>query len=518
MTGPGFHQRARSLRSATPSACHLPGPLACAAACLVLAAPPGWAQGSGTSASASIDTRLSFNVNSRLGGRDDPWWTSEVTPGFRLQSRAGRVIGSLDYGLVLAAQTRSDKRTEVGNRLAASFNAEVYDRRFFVEGRASVNRQSSNAFSTQYASGSGNELFDVTNRTEVATLSLSPSWRGVFGGAVSYELRLLADASDSRGSITGDQHRTGGTATLSSAIRGTPLTWALNATQSQTEFRAGRRTRAELATATLGWIPDPDYAFSLRGGTERQDTDSSELRSSNTWGAGATWRPSPRTRFQLNYQDRYFGSGWTGGVEYRMPRTAVSFSSSRETSDGLGSSFAPVTQFQAFMALLTEDIPDPAARETYVLAQLASQQIDPNAVAVPAFVTTAVSLVERHQLGLSWSGRRLSMSAQAYRSINRVIDTVVPELSRQPVRQSGYSGNLAYRLTPQSGLVLTGSRQMTGSVPGRGGTDLKSLLLSYTHRQGQRTTLALSTRYTVFNSPTEPYREASIQAALGHRF
>ncbi len=486
-------------------------------ALLVLAGPAS-AQGSGFQASARVDSRLSFNVNSRLGGRDDPWWTTEVTPGIRLQSRGGRVVGSLDYGLVLAAQTRSDKRTEVGNRLSGSFSAEVHDRRFFVEGRAAINRQSTNAFSTQYASGSGNELFDVTNRTEVASLSLSPLWRGVFASSVQYEFRLLADATDSRGSSTGDQTRTGATATVSSAIRGTPLTWALNASSAETEFRAGRSTRSEQAFATLGWIPDPDYVLSLRGGTERQDTDSSALRSSNTWGAGATWRPSPRTRFQLNYLDRYFGTGWSGAIEYRLPRTSFSLSSSRDTSDGLGTSFAPVSQFQAFMASLADEIPDLAQREAFVRALLADQQLDPNAIAVPAFVTSAVTLTERHQLTATWSGRRLTMSAQAYRAVSRVIDTVVPELSRLPVRQSGYTGSASYRLTPQAGLVVSGARQMTGSSGARAGTDLKTLSLAYTHRQGQRTTLSLSARYTVFNSTIEPYREASVQAALGHRF
>ncbi len=476
----------------------------------------GWAQG--TEVTASIDTRLSLNVNSRLGGRDDPWWTTEVTPGIRLQSRSGRVIGSLDYGLVLAAQTRTEKRTEVGNRLSAVFDAEVYDRRLFVEGRASISRQSTNAFGTQYASGSSNELFDVTNRTEVATLSLSPSWRGVLASAVSYEVRLLADASDSRDSITGDQTRTGATASLSSAIRGTPLTWALNASTSETEFRAGRTNRSEQAVATLGWIPDPDYTFSLRAGTERQNTSSSQLSSGDTWGAGATWRPSPRTRFQLNYLDRYFGAGWTGAVEYRLPRTAFSLSSSRDTSDSVGARFASLTQFEALMALYEEDIPNVAEREGFVRALLASQQVDPNEIAIPAFVTSAVSLSERHQASLVWSGRRLSLSAQAYRAVTRVIDSVVPELSRESVRQSGYTGNVSYRLTPQTGLVISGSRQMTAGTTARGGTDLKTLSLSLTQRPGRRTTLSMSARYTVFNSPTEPYREASVQAALGHRF
>ena len=516
MAGPGSHKHV--VRGCSWGAAAFGGP-GCWLALAALALPGAVsAQGSGLQASASIDSRLSFNVNSRFGGRDDPWWTTEVTPAIRLQSRGGRVTGSLDYGLVLAAQTRSDKRTEVGNRLTGSFNADVYDRRLFVDGRASITRQSTNAFATQYAQGSSNDLFDVTNRTEVANVSLSPLWRGVLGTAVQYELRLLADVSDSRGTTIGDQTRTGATATVSSAISGTALTWALNASGSETEFKEGRSTRSEQATATLGWMPDPDYSFSLRGGTERQDTDSSALRSSNTWGAGATWRPSPRTRVQLSYDDRFFGAGWTGVVEYRMPRSAISVSSTRESSDGLGSQFSAVSQFDAYMAQYAEQIPNVAEREVFVRALLATQQIDPNATVVPAFVTTAVSVSERHQLTLSWSGKRLSMSAQAYRSQTQVIDSLALAPSRLPARQSGYTGSASYRLDPQADLVLTGSRQMIGSTDAQAGTDLKSLSLAYAYRQGLRTTLSLSARYTVFNSTIEPYREASVQAALGHRF
>jgi uncharacterized protein (PEP-CTERM system associated) len=477
-----------------------------------------WAQRAGSFASASIDSRLGFNVNSRLGGREDPWWSTEVTPGIRLQSNSGRVVGSLDYGLVLAAQSRGDVRSEVGNRLTASFSADVVDQRFFLDGRASISKQSATAISTQYAANSSSALFDTESRAEVATFSLSPSVRGVIGAAVTYDFRLTADATDRRGSSVGDQQRMGGSVTLSSAVRGTMLTWALNATTSETEFRTGRTTRSESTTASLGWLPDPDFTFSVRGGTERQDVDSSGPRSTNTWGAGATWRPSNRTRVQVNYLDRYFGTGWSGVAEYRFARTAFSFSTTRDTSDGFGTSFAPVTQFQAFMSLFAREIPDSAARESFVRALLASENIDPNDIAVPGFVTGAVSLNERNQLGVVRTGQRLSLSLQAFRTVNRVIDTFVPELSRAPVRQSGYVGSASYRLTPRSSIVLSGTRQMTRSIALPEGTDLKSLSLSLTNRPGQATTLTMSARYSVFNSPVDPYREASIQAALGHRF
>ena len=473
---------------------------------------------SGSGISASIDTRLGFNINSRLGGRDDPWWTSEVTPGIRLQSRSGRVVGSLDYGLVLSTQTRGEDRSQVGNRLSASFSADVVDRRLFLEGRASITQQATNAFSTQYASGSSSAAFDRDNRTEVANLSLSPVLRGVFGGAVNYEIRLNADATDNRESSTGDQVRTGGSVGLSSAIRSTRLTWSLNARSLETDYRLGRTTSSQSALATLGWFADADLTFFARGGTERQNVDSIQARSSNTWGLGATWRPSPRTRLQLNVDDRFFGRGWNGVVEYRMPRSLFTLGTSRESTDVTGSRFEPLSQFQATMSLLAAEYPDEVEREAAALALLASLGIDPNEVVRPGFVTSAVSVAERHRVGWTWNGRRLSMSIQAYRATTQVIDADVPEISREPVRQRGYTSTASYRLTPRISVVVNGSRQMNAGDSSGRRTDLKSLSVSLSQRLGPRTNLSGSSRYSVFNSPVNPYREAAVQLALGHRF
>ena len=78
---------------------------------LALALLPGWAasawaQARGTSFSAGLDTRLGYNVNSRLGGLEGAEWIGEVTPSVRLQRRSGRVQGSLDYGLSLEGSWR----------------------------------------------------------------------------------------------------------------------------------------------------------------------------------------------------------------------------------------------------------------------------------------------------------------------------------------------------------------------------------------------------------------------------
>ena len=474
-----------------------------------------WAQARTQSISAGLDTRLSYNVNSRLGGVDGAEWIGEVTPSVSLQSRSGRVQGSLNYGLTLLERSRQEPSSETLNRLAASFSAEAVPRHLYLDGSATIAQQSASPFGLQSASTSAS---DNPNRAEVGTASISPVLRGVIGGAVTAEARLTASAVNTRGTLQGDNTQTGGSLSLSSMVPGTLISWGLTAQSSETDFRIGRTTRTDTANATLGWQADADLSLTARGGTETQNVAELESRRTNTWGVGANWRPSPRTRLQLNLDDRYFGRGYSVLGEYRLPRTSFSWSSSRDTSNGDGGTVEPLTLYQQFMALLATAIPDPVARDAAVRAELALQGVDPLAVVRPGFVLSSVSLVERHQFSWAWSGRRLSFSAQANRSVTKGLDIALGETEREPVRQSGYSANVAYRLSPTSSLSAGGSRQMTRATSTQAANDLKSASVSYTEQIGRRTNASLSARYSVFNSTIDPYREAALTASLVMRF
>lgn len=465
--------------------------------------------------SASLDTRLSYNINSRLGGWDGAEWIGEVTPAVSLESRSGRVVGSLNYGLTLIERSRQEPSSDTVNRLSASFSAEAVPRHFYVDGSATISQQSISPFGLQAV---GASVSDNPNRAEVGTASLSPVLRGVLGGAVNVEARLNAAAINTRRTLVGDNTQTGGSLSLSSALPGSLVTWGLSARSSETDFRIGRTTRSESATATLGWQADADLSLTARGGTESQDVQEFDSQRTNTWGVGASWRPSPRTRLQADLDDRFFGRGYSVIAEYRLPRTSFTWSSNRDTSNSAGSRFEPITQFQQFMALFATDIPDPVAREAAVRELLATMGLDPQQVVQPGFVSAAVSIAERHQLSWAWSGLRLSFSAQAFRSTTTVIDAAATDAAREPVRLSGYSANVSYRVSPTSSLTATGSRQMTQATSTQASNDLKSAGLTWTEQLGRRTNASLSARYSVFNSATDPYREASVAASLVMRF
>lgn len=465
--------------------------------------------------SAGLSTDLSYNINSRLGGRDGAEWIGRVTPSLSLQSRTGRVVGSLDYGLTLTERSRQEPSSDVSNRLSANFSAEAVPRHFYIDGTASIGQQSNSAFGLQSV---GSSASDNPNRSEVGTASLSPVLRGVLAGAVNVEARLNASAVNTRRSLVGDNIQTGGSLSMSSALPGTLITWGLSARSTETDFRVGRTTRADSATATLVWQADADLSFSARGGTESQDVQEFESRRTSTWGVGGVWRPSPRTRLQADLDDRFFGRGYSVVAEYRLPRSSLTWSSNRDTSNGAGSRFEAITQFQQLMALFAASIPDPVAREAFVREQLAALGIDPLQVVQPGFVSAAVSVSERHQLSWVWSGQRLSFTALGSRSTSTVIDAAANDIAREPVRQHGYSANVSYRVSPTSNLTATGSRQMTKATSTQPSNDLKSATLSWTEQLGRRTNASLSTRYSVFNSATDPYREAAITASLVMRF
>ena len=88
----------------------------------------------------------------------------------------------------------------------------------------------------------------------------------------------------------------------------------------------------------------------------------------------------------------------------------------------------------------------------------------------------------------------------------------------EAVRQRSYTSSVGYRLTPTATLSLTGSRLMTLGTEARQGTDLKSLSMGYSDQLSRLVGMTLNIRYSVFNSPTDPYREISATAAVSLRF
>jgi len=483
---------------------------------------PASAQDAGQARSSSLAPTFAaeeayVETRGRAVGENGGELITRLSPGLRLSSRSGRIQGSLDYAadLIYRSGHEDTKGGEVQHALSAAFVAEAVPNRAFVEARATVSQQSISAFGQQSVDG----LQDNPNRTEVASVSVSPYLRGNLGTLADYELRADAGLTRTRHS-TADSTNTGGSFVLKSARGGSMFGWSLLATQQRVDFKETGTTDNARLNATVSVTPMPELRLSASAGRESVDEgNGTEKRTLNTNGVGLQWTPTARTNLSIDAEERYFGHSNRVAFSHRMPRSIWTYSLTRDATGGSATS-RPVTLYQLLYEQAASQYPDPAVREQAVLDFLRTAGRDPNEIIGAGFVNSAISLQRRQDLSFAWLGLRTTFTVNAFTSDVRLLDSTASTdpAAGEAVRQHGYSATLTHRLTPVSSINFTGSRQMTFDTPTRAGNDLKSAGISLISQLGQRTSGQLGARYTVFNSPTDPYRESSLTGSLSLRF
>ncbi len=418
----------------------------------------------------------------------------------------------MNYSLILSHHQKAFDGENVHHQLNASFSAEAIERWAYVDMNATVTQQSASAYGQQTTADSTR---DNANRIEVGTLNISPYVRGVLGAAVNYELRLTASGTNGRRSIAADSTSVGGGLSLSSAIRGSLIGWGFTANHVKQDYRAGRESTNDRYSGSLSFIPDPDLTLDVRAGQESNNIASLSRTTYNNWGAGLTWRPSPRTRAQFQVDERYFGRSHQIVIEHRLATLSFQFTSSRDAGGGTdtGGSGQPVTIYQALDRLLATQFPDPVERDARI--RLLLGDVDPGQLVGGGAINSAVTVTQRNQFLVSYGGTRLSGTVQLYSTSSKAADTTA---ATNATKQWGYLGTVSYRLTPTASLNMTGSRLLTHGTATLAGTELKSATLGWTDQIARRTTASVNLRYSVFNSITDPYREAAISASLSQRF
>jgi len=500
-----------------------------ASAACVFASPAG-AQDAGTG-NRNFVMAPTFSVEEtyletrgRITGSNGRESITRISPGLRLSSRSGRVQGALDYAgnLLYRAGREESAGADFQNSLNAAFVVEAVSNWLFVDARASISQQAISAFGQQSVEGSQQSN---ANRSEVSTLSLSPYARGNLGSWASYEVRLNASGTSSGTAEASDSRSSGGSVLVQSARGGSMLGWALSASQQRVEYTGFSTSEIDTGrvNATVSLTPDPSLRLSASAGRESVDQSrGAEHRSDTTSGVGLQWSPSPRTSLLIDVAERYFGRSARVGFSHRLSRTILSYSYTRDLNQGadafnLGQ---PKTMFQLFFEQAASAFPDPAEREAAVLARLNGLGLDPNQLVATSFLSSTLSVQQRQDVAFVWLGLRTTLNVQAYTNAQSQLISIVgsdPTIG-EAVRVHGYSSSVSYRLTPQTSITAGGSRQMTFGTGVRAGNDLKSANLSLTSQVGARTTAQLGSRYTVFNSTTDPYRETSVSASLSLRF
>jgi len=488
-------------------------------------APRGAAAGRRLTITTAIEASETYNEtrSSALAERNGVDFVTRVSPSLRLNLQSGRLQGNASWVGSASHHSRDSgvrdsEPKAFQQNLNSNLTAELVEGHVFFDGRAGISQQALSAFDRQSAPDS---VAGNANRTEVGSLYLSPSFRSRISDWAKAEFRLVASGTNGRDSIAADSTTLGASVSLASAGRGLGLGWAFSANHQTTDPKASRETVNDRVNASLTWRPDIDWEFSANAGQEDTDVGGLERRRYDNWGLGLRWTPSPRTELSLNSDRRFFGDGWRFVFQHRTPRTVWRYSTTRDVSNGSDPAGVgqPQTAYQLLFAQFASRFPDPVEREQAVRDFLRALGIPAESLVSGGSVNGAISLQERHDLSAAWTGRRASVTVSAFSSDTRVLDTV-SAVATDPGRTQlwGWNVALGWRLTPQWSISLLGSRQLVQGNASNPGNELKSVTASLSGQLGPRTTLGLNGRYSVFNSPRDPYRETALGASLGLRF
>jgi len=446
----------------------------------------------------------------------------DAEPGHQHANEVGACRGLTRLHAQRIFHARSSGQNTLPERAGCQFVGRALEDRLFLEASAGISQRTIDPFGTQ---SQGTGLVN-DNSTEVYDLSISPSFRSRLGSFA--EFRASAGWSTTAASSTD----LGDNTTLDAAVglsggQGR-WGWGLDATWSQSDYDASRRTTDDLVFATLRYAPTYDLQLSVRGGIEGQDVRTGQRQTTEFYGFGINWQPSPRTSLSYQRDERYFGRSHNFSFQYRRARSIWSYTDSRGINDEGAydplylNQGASVSNYDLFYALFRLAGARPALREQLVLSFLQANGIDPNAAVSSGFLNSGQTVQRSQNLSVALLGQRTTVTLSAFATDTEPVETAdittgdLADVGR--VRQLGYTAGVSHRLTPTSSVGLTASLLRTLDEPGQAGNEERLLTLNWSGQIGYRTFASASVRRTVFSSTTNPYNESAINASVRWEF
>ncbi len=445
----------------------------------------------------------------------------EVSPGVRLVMNGPRVKGFLDYalrGLYYAQGTSGDN---LRHALNASGTLNAWDNRAFIDVAGVIDDQAVSAF------GPSASAFGDTNRSQTASLRVSPYLKGSLAGAADYELRYNLETRNTRTDTRSDVTVQALSLALGSHPQGQTLGWSFNASSQDVSYSLGRDTRADSLRAGLVVAITPQLRSTVYAGVESNDILTPASQSYNTTGVDLEWRPSARTRVFVGLEDRYFGSAHNIALEHRTARTVWRLTDTRGVND------SPLQAAQASLGsiytlldnLYASTVPDPVERAKRINAELLSLGLPADAQIFQSFLSSSATVERSQALSLALVGQRTVVTFALSRNRSQRLQTLLSLGddfdTNSRIDQQGWGINLAHRLTPLSSLSAALDRQISeGSGTGLTQTNRStSFTLGFTTRLAPRTSGSLQLRRTQYdNSAVNAFGETAISGLLTHRF
>lgn len=442
---------------------------------------------------------------------------TRLSAGVALRARSGLVRGFLDYSLSQVLYS-AGQQNSLQNALNANVDTELVDGRAKLGVTAAISQSAVSAFGAQPSLGGGSQA----NTTEVRNLRVTPSFQGPIGSALRYTSQVSYALTDARDTQVGD----GSTASAAVHIQPTLLTrlsWGLDGSHQRTAYKLGRTTTNDRLSGTATTqLHDLDLQLQAGAGVELTDLSTVQRTSYHTWGLGATWTPSTRTRVAAQYDHRFYGASHSLTLEHRTALTTWRLTDSRSlsTAGDQPAAAGRGTAYDLFYSQFASLIPDPVKRQDFTNDFLSKQGIIPGQQI--GFLRSSASVLEAQEASVAWRNVRSTAVIAFTRTATRRLDTsagMVGDLANSAtVRQRGLSVNLTHRLTPQSTLNLLATEQRGQGDQANQRSRQRQFSLQATTTPTVGSTLTGGIRRALYDTFPTAYGESAIFATYGIRF
>lgn len=413
-----------------------------------------------------VGLKGTYTDNLRLApkGSEESDFVTEISPGVSISGQGSRLQVSADYVLTYRAYAENASANGHQNSLRSNALLDVWDRKLFLQGSASIAQQ--NLSPLGVASASNINL--TPNRTEVRQASLSPYWVSRLGTFASLQARYSWIQYESSG-VTQvlDTETQGVQITVASGPEFSDLGWSLSFSQQQIDSSSGQFTRRDLESTTANVRYRVWPTLFVLGTLGRDHNTYGSARGStggDFYSLGLEWAPSVRTHVRGELGERYFGNTASFNAEHRTRLTSWQLTYSEQIIATPGQFILPVSLDTTATVdrLFQAQFPDPIERQQIVQAYILQNGLPSSLATSIDFLTNQVSLSKRLQGIFGLRGTRGSFLLSIFRD-NRSSETVSasvlptdPFALSRTVIQTGYSGILSWRFSE----LTTGSASL----------------------------------------------------------
>ena len=463
-------------------------------------------------------TTLTDNVNLSTDDRRADLIT-QISPGISVTSNTRRVKGYLNYSVSALVYASESSNNEIQHALNAAATVEAVEDWAFVDVRGVVSQELVSAFGTQSReSGAVN-----SNRTQVATYSVSPYVRGRIGDLATYDVRLTYQGSSGGESSTYDASTYEARARVAGATALRSVGWAVDATRQAFQNDTAGTSRTDRLRASVSYAVTPEFQVSITGGRESEDISGLGSQSFTTSGWGFNWIPTERTRVSASREKRFFGNSHAYTLEHRTPRTVWRYNDNRDLTSGFSQfRLSRGTAYDLLFEQFASRYPDPVERDARVTEALQRSGTPPNSPALTGSLAAATLVQRRQEFAFAWLGVRdtltVSIAQGQGQRADRVVVVTDDFANGNRVTQRGISVSLGHRLTPISAVSITAnSQRSTGTVDTRT-SRLDTVALAWSGSFGARTTGSIAARHTRSGGSATNYTESALTATFSMQF